>query len=58
MGGRTNVDTDNSYTVIDLTGLSDDLQLAAVYAATGVRYRDLPLSPPKVLAGLDDEPAA
>ena len=35
MGGRTNVDTDNSYTVIDLTGLSDDLQLAAVYAATG-----------------------
>ena len=30
----------------------------AVYAATGVRYRDLPLSPPKVLAGLDDEPAA
>ena len=35
MGGRTNVDTDNPYTVIDLTGLSDDLQLAAVYAATG-----------------------
>ncbi len=35
MGGRTNVDTDNSYLVIDLTGLSDDLQLAAVYAATG-----------------------
>ena len=35
MGGRTNVDTDNSYTVIDLAGLSDDLQLAAVYAATG-----------------------
>ena len=29
------MDTDNSYTVIDLTGLSDDLQLAAVYAATG-----------------------
>ena len=35
MGGRTNVDTDNPYTVIDLTGLPDDLQLAAVYAATG-----------------------
>lgn len=35
MGGRTNVDTDNPYIVIDLTGLSDDLQLAAVYAATG-----------------------
>jgi CO/xanthine dehydrogenase Mo-binding subunit len=30
----------------------------AVYAATGVRYRDLPLSPPKVLAGLDGESAA
>lgn len=26
MGGRTNVDTDNPYIVIDLTGLSDDLQ--------------------------------
>lgn len=24
----------------------------AVYAATGVRFRDLPLSPPRVLAGL------
>ena len=35
MGGRTNVDTDNPYIVIDLTGLPDDLQLAAVYAATG-----------------------
>ncbi len=35
MGGQTNVDTDNPYIVIDLTGLSDDLQLAAVYAATG-----------------------
>ena len=35
MGGQTNVDTDNLYIVIDLTGLSDDLQLAAVYAATG-----------------------
>jgi CO/xanthine dehydrogenase Mo-binding subunit len=30
----------------------------AVYAATGVRFRDLPLSPPKVLAGLDGESAA
>ena len=35
MGGQTNVDTDNPYIVIDLTGLPDDLQLAAVYAATG-----------------------
>ena len=30
----------------------------AVYAATGVRYRDLPLSPPKVLSGLDQAAAA
>ena len=35
MGGRTNVDTDNPYIVIDLTDLPDDLQLASVYAATG-----------------------
>ncbi|MCM1233116.1 MAG: hypothetical protein NC489_23595 [Ruminococcus flavefaciens] len=35
MGGQTNVDTDNPYIVIDLTGLSDDLQLSAIYAATG-----------------------
>ena len=27
----------------------------AVYAATGVRFCDLPLSPPKVLAGLDGD---
>ena len=26
----------------------------AVYAATGVRFRDVPLSPPRVLAGLDE----
>ncbi len=26
--------------------------------ATGVRYRDLPLSPPKVLSGLDQAAAA
>ena len=30
----------------------------AVHAATGVRFRDLPLSPPKVLAGLEAESAA
>ena len=30
----------------------------AVYAATGVRYRDLPLSPPKVLSGLDQAAVA
>jgi len=30
----------------------------AVHAATGVRYRDLPLSPPRVLAGLEDPPNA
>ena len=35
MGGHTNVDTDNPYIVIDLTDIPDDLQLAAVYAATG-----------------------
>jgi CO/xanthine dehydrogenase Mo-binding subunit len=29
----------------------------AVYAATGVRFRDLPLSPPKVLAALDGKSA-
>ena len=29
----------------------------AVYAATGVRFRNLPLSPPKVLAGLEAESA-
>lgn len=35
MGGRTNVDTDNPYLVIDLTDLPDDLILPSVYAATG-----------------------
>lgn len=35
MGGRTNVNTENPYIVIDLTGIPDDLQLATVYAATG-----------------------
>lgn len=35
MGGRTNVDTENPYIVIDLTDIPDDLQLATVYAATG-----------------------
>ena len=35
MGGRTNVDTDNPYIVIDLTDLPDDLILPSVYAATG-----------------------
>jgi CO/xanthine dehydrogenase Mo-binding subunit len=30
----------------------------AVYSATGVRFRHLPLSPPKVLAGLEELPAA
>lgn len=35
MGGHTNVDTENPYIVIDLTDIPDDLQVAAVYAATG-----------------------
>ena len=35
MGGRTSVDADNPYIVIDLIDLPDDLQLASVYAATG-----------------------
>ena len=35
MGGRTNVDTENPYIVIDLTDIPDDLQLATVYAAMG-----------------------
>jgi CO/xanthine dehydrogenase Mo-binding subunit len=30
----------------------------AVYAATGVRFRNLPLSPPKVLAGIEAESVA
>lgn len=34
MGGRTNVDTENPYTVIDLSGVPEDLRLAAVYEAT------------------------
>ena len=35
MGGPCNIDPDNPYTVIDLSGLPDDLMLPWVYAATG-----------------------
>ena len=35
MAGPCNIDPDNPYTVIDLSGLPDDLMLPWVYAATG-----------------------